>query len=166
VPEDSEHLTHVFLGERGEPVESFLSALAPIARFAKLPIGLGRAHVFPHRGRPRLVCLEVFDPADGLPALAFAVHRRLSLLLPDLADHPPKTPHVTLARFRRGARRRETSEVEAQLARIGLATWVGSDTVASVELIESRLSAAGARYEVLHRVALVGAEPGKPPSGV
>jgi len=162
VPENSEHLTHVFLGERREPVEDLLSALAPISCFARLPIGLGRAGVFPGRGRPRLVCLQVSDPSDGLQVLAAAVHQRLSPLLPDLGGHSSKTPHVTLARFRRGARRRDASAVEAQLTRSGLATWVGSDTVAAIELIQSRLSAAGASYEVLHRIPLAGVDPGRP----
>jgi len=154
VPRDSEHLTLVFLGERDHGAEELLRALAPLAAGAGFRIRLGSAEVFPRRGRPRLVCAPVAEGADELQALAARARGCLEPLLPDLAAYREKPPHVTLARFDRGAGGRDRRAVTDLLATAGVAAWTAWDRVDGVELVASQLSPRGPAYTTVGEIAL------------
>ena len=154
VASGSEHLTHVFLGERDASPSDVLKALKPVERLRRFHIRLGGARVFMGRGNPRLVCLDVLEGEDAISDLADRTRRALEALFPELAGYRLKKPHVTLARFSRRARRSDGRRVEDALGSAALGAWQGEDSIERVELIMSQLTAAGARYETLGSVAL------------
>ena len=154
VARGSEHLTHVFLGDRDVQSEDVLETLDSIKRLRPFRIRLGRARVFMGRGNPRLVCLDVLQGEDKVAELAEHSLKALQRLFPNLADYRLKTPHITLARFSRRARRRDGRQVEADLASRGLGSWQGEDWIGRVDVVRSELSQTGARYETLGSVEL------------
>ncbi len=154
VPEGSEHLTLVFLGERDVPLQDLIEAWAPVREIECFRIRLGGARVFPGSGRPRVVCLDTREGQDELVTLAETARGALETFLPDLAQYRVKPPHVTLARFRRGARRLERRAVEEQLDSSGMADWAAADQVENIELVRSDLSHHGPSYTTVGEIAL------------
>lgn len=134
---DQWHVTLRFLGQVDD-VEPVVEALAGVAGRGPVDALLGpRTGRFDHR------ILHV--PVDGLSGVAGDVIAATARI-----GRPPEdrafAGHITLARTGRGAR------VDLRpLAGVAVAgTW----TVTDVCLVESHLSSAGARYEVVGRVAL------------
>jgi 2'-5' RNA ligase len=154
VPEGSEHLTVVFLGEREVRTRELLAALRPLRGIPGFGIRFRGVRVFPESGRPRLVCLRVEQGSRELLSLAEAVRGLLEPLFVDLAGYRLKPPHVTLARFKRGSRRRDARAVEDLLESGGGACWEASDRVEKVTLVRSLLSHHGPSYETLAEIAL------------
>lgn len=149
VPAANLHLTLRFLGELNEH-RAVTVAEALTSRWALSPFqaSLGAASLFPPRGAPRVVWLDVREGADGLHALHREVERRLAGIgFPP--ERRPFRPHLTIGRVKRIARRAE----RAFAGTVGATTvppmqW----TVDRVALMESRLSSEGAAY---HEVAAV-----------
>jgi 2'-5' RNA ligase len=141
------HLTLVFVGEVA-PARASAVVDALRAPFAQEPftLALGAASVFPARGAPRVLWLDVIEGAGATIALRRHVNARLGLPSDD-SPRAPFTPHVTLARWRRdGPRQRPTGP------RLGAA--VPPVQVAFVTLFESRLSTTGPAYTALVRTGL------------
>jgi len=144
------HLTVVFLGEIADArvplIVDSLSVPIEASRFAIAFQGLG---VFPPRGAPRVLWLDV---AQGTGALA-TVHRhvveRLKSLDVTLEDRPFH-PHLTLARWRDSRPSDRTralaAEIHEPIAPLG---------IDSIALYQSRLSSAGSTYTVLARATLM-----------
>ena len=133
---DQWHVTLRFLGPVDEvgPVVSALADLDPPRTSARLGPAVGR---FGHR------ILHV--PVSGLDALATAVIAATAGLGRP-PDDRPFTGHLTLARVAKGAK--------VDLARLAGAGVEANWDVSDLRLVESRLSPAGARYEVLQRFPL------------
>lgn len=130
------HVTLRFLGpvDEVDPVVSALADLDLPRTSARLGPAVGR---FGHR------ILHV--PVAGLDALATAVIAATAGLGRP-PDDRPFAGHLTLARVAKGAK--------ADLARLAGAGVEAGWDVSDLCLVESRLSPAGARYEVLERFPL------------
>jgi 2'-5' RNA ligase len=141
------HITLKFLGEVAEhrtlAIETALqSALAGIASFE---IRLAGAGGFPNLRRPRVYWLG----ADGGPALQ-QLQARVENALQQLGfarEARPFHAHVTLGRVGRSPTADQLTRAERAAHEIGYETRVG---VRSVELMQSRLSPGGARYDIVH----------------
>lgn len=141
------HLTLVFVGEVAPPRASVVAdALRTPFEQEPFTLALGAASVFPARGAPRVLWLDVIEGAGATIALRRQVTDRLGLPS-DALPRAPFTPHVTLARWRKdGSRRRPT------LPRLD--ATVPPVQVAYVTLFESRLSTTGPAYTALVRTGL------------
>ncbi|MDH3496395.1 MAG: RNA 2',3'-cyclic phosphodiesterase [Gemmatimonadota bacterium] len=144
------HLTLKFLGEvdagREPAVRAALAdACAPARRF-QLPIaGFG---AFPTPARPRVVWVGC-EPVPALELLQHGVETAFATLGFPVEGRPFR-PHLTLGRAKRDVRTRVPGLADV-LSRLSFTAAVA---VESVELMESRLSPAGAQYAVRHRVPL------------
>ncbi len=155
VPRDSEHLTHLFLGAKSQrSVEKILTILAPTSEHPGFPICLGRTRVLYGRAGPRVLYAELVEGASRLSALAETMRQRLQGEFPELAGLRLKMPHVTLARFRRGATRRDGRVAETLLEDSSLAEARRHDKVEKIELISSVLTDAGPIYETVGEIVL------------
>ncbi len=157
VPESNLHLTLRFLGElEGRSTHAVREALTPAWRQSAFDASLGAAGLFPPRGAPRVVWLDVREGADPLRALQREVQRRLAGIgFP--GEKRAFRPHLTIGRVKRVARSAESAfrqRVEAiDAPPIG---W----TVDRVVLMESRLSSDGAAYHEVAAATLAATPPG------
>jgi 2'-5' RNA ligase len=147
---DGIHLTLKFLGEvvtgRLSELVAGVERAARRARAFTLPIGGFGA--FPTAARARVVWVGC-EAVPALELLQHDVEREFATLGFPLEGRPFR-PHLTLGRAKRDARNGVPGLAEP-LARL---VYQGEVVVRSVALIESELSAAGARYTVRHAAAL------------
>jgi 2'-5' RNA ligase len=152
VPTQSAHITHAFLGEVDESlalaivrdIGEVMLSMAPV-RFR-----LGRPEILGARREPRLVLANVVQGADEIAAVTRRIGERIRRH-PELARTPrARNPHVTLARFRRGAGPGEGAVVRGLLEGSARMEWP-EDCLESVELIRSDLRPGGPAYQVVGR---------------
>jgi 2'-5' RNA ligase len=142
---DNQHVTLNFLGWVEARLLPDVIAALDGASGAHPPAemsltGLG---AFPRARRARVLWAGIADPADLLPALARDLGERLRAVGYEPEDRP-FTAHLTLARLK------EPRPIDLP----DLPPSPGSFTVDRVTLFRSRLSPAGARYEVVHEAYL------------
>jgi len=148
IPDDSAHITHAFSGHVDE---SSLGSVIDVVRHVTTDLDPIEVELAPPRvlsvGRDaRLVCADITTGGDDVRALT----DRIVGMLRGRSDddwNPSRSPHVTVARFRRGVRRRDAEAVTESVARLG--SWPSADVVARVLLVESKLTRDGASYGVL-----------------
>lgn len=144
---ENQHVTLNFLG--WVPAALVPDAIAAVDATARLhapaSVSLGPLGAFPRERRARVLWGGLDDPAGLLPALAADLGGRLQTI-----GYEPEergyTPHLTLARLK-------TPRSLAGLLP-ELPAPPGPFTVDRVTLFRSRLSPAGARYEVIHEAYL------------
>lgn len=149
------HLTLNFIGEtqEGDAITSLLDQVSSLVPpFLISPGGCG---VFPERGHPRIIWCSLIPSTSFLCELHTLCEERLTPLgLPP--DARPFTPHITLARVRRG------------MSPKGIKEWVAahpppplSAEIGEISLVNSILGREGARYSRLATFPLRG--PSSPP---
>ncbi len=146
--DDHLHVTLCFMGWcRAAEIGAIAGVCRQLAPGDPPTVGLGEARWLPPR-RPRVLAVEL----DDTPGRLSAIQTELSGLLEAGGWYEPERrtylPHVTVARAggRRGTVRPSPLPAPPPLSFIA----------SRVTLFRSRLSAAGARYEVLSSVDLVG----------
>jgi 2'-5' RNA ligase len=150
VPDGTAHLTYAFIAALPDErlphlVQGVAQAAAATAGVAT--VGLGRPDVLYGRAEARLVYLPVVDGRESLAGLARVMTDAARAALPGVDVTLTPAPHVTLARFRRGIRRREARQVEEAIARApAMRPW--SMRVGAVQVVESVTDPSGARYLV------------------
>ena len=153
----TEHLTLRFLGEIDEPtagnlVRALAPAVGPVAPFEFVLEGVD---AFPSPERPRVVWRGVTRGAVELRSLARVVREAVESA--GLVDDPsPFVPHVTLFRVRSPRDRERAARLLGPDAVVPSPTPVA---VTTVDLIESRLTSAGAIHRTLARFPLSGPDP-------
>jgi len=141
---DSLHVTLCFLGWReAREIEAISEACAELSGRPAPRLALGAARWLPKR-RPRVLAVELVDPARSLASTQSALSARLAAGGWYRPEQRPYLAHVTLARVGRGAR------APRELPALPALEFEASE----VALFRSRLSRDGARYEQLHRVRL------------
>lgn len=149
------HLTLKFLGDTpATRVDALATALAHAAaghwRFTLTLEGLG---CFPATHRPRVLWIGVGGDLRQLSALQASVEKHISPLGYPTEDRS-FSPHLTLARARRGARPEEIAALGHAADTHSLkqaVTW----QVDAISLIRSRLDPGGAIYTQVRRAELV-----------
>ncbi len=150
------HLTLHFLGARPEeeiePLAAVVSAaVACVAGPVELSLG---AALWLAPRRPHVLTCAVDDAGDALAGLHTGLAAPLAAAAPGWKpERRALTPHVTVARVRRGALPKLGAEPESPSHDF---------TALSLTLLRSRLGGSGARYEVLERAALPRRAPANP----
>jgi 2'-5' RNA ligase len=157
---DTWHLTLRFLGDvPPDTVTALGGSLAGAAsRCRPVDLRFTGAGAFPPAGRPRVVWIGV----AATPALV-AAHRAVEDACAAVGlgrERRPFRPHLTVARVRPG-RVLDLGGLGAALARVG---FVAATRVASLHLMRSDLSPAGARHSTLAHAPFGAAAP-EPPAG-
>jgi RNA 2',3'-cyclic 3'-phosphodiesterase len=152
VPPRSAHITHVFLGDVDEAnVEAVTIELQELLRsIPAVQFRLGRPEILLAGREPRLVLARV---EAGGPQVSDVTRRIVNRLRRHvaLACSAARSPHVTLARFRRSAGSREASQVSSLLASPHAAPDWTDDRLDEVQLIQSDLTPGGPVYKVVAR---------------
>ena len=144
------HLTLRFCGEVSpETVDRLTRALAPGVPCPPFSVGIGGLGTFPLRGAPRVLFVAAKEAAPVAKVAAWVEDRVVSAGLP--REPRPFHPHLTLGRFRPGARPLDRELLETSCARD-----LGPLPVDRIVMFESHLEPAGARYEALQSFPLVG----------
>lgn len=147
------HLTLKFLGdvESGQ-VSRVANAIAgALEGSPPVEVTLAGAGVFPPRGRPRVVWLDLAAGAEGIASLQGEVGRALEPLgFP--REKRPFTPHLTVGRVKKPG---DPAPLLAAVDTAGKREW-GGFTASSVDLVRSELFPTGARYSILREVRLKG----------
>jgi 2'-5' RNA ligase len=150
------HLTLKFLGDTpAEKLPSIKEALAAVARNAPVStFTVGGIGCFPNAYRPRVVWVGVQEPTGRMAALQDAIEEVMAPF-----GYKPEgrgfTPHLTLGRVGRKARRDEVTRVGEVVA--GTEVNQLAEVVADrFELIRSVLKPTGAEYTTLETFVLGG----------
>jgi 2'-5' RNA ligase len=138
------HLTLAFLGSRPETDVESIGRLALGEATAAPALELGEGAWLPPR-RPRVLAVDLADPAGGLAALQARVSDALARGAGYEPERRPFRPHVTVARVRSGARVGDLS--------LPAVPRLGFDGLA-VTLYRSRTASSGAIYEPLASATL------------
>ena len=153
VPHLTHHLTLAFLGEISESDANRCSeALKAIGQFEAFEYSLGPPSVLMGRGRPRLVRVSVTEGMEQVREVQTDLISGVSENLLSIETRS-KPPHITLARFKKNARKSQTRQVEAALERAD-APLPQKGQFASVQLVKSTLTPSGPIYETLREVHL------------
>lgn len=153
VPERTFHITYGFSARTPEEkVPSLAHAIEhAVSRHRALTVSLSSAHVIPPGTRPRLVGVSVHD-GEQLGRLADDLVRTIARECPESNIEPSKSLHVTLARFRRPAGRRDARAVADWLeTRARVRSGV---RIAHVHLVQSTLGGPAPVYTVLREVPI------------
>jgi 2'-5' RNA ligase len=153
VSPDALHLTLKFLAEvAAEREPELLAGMERAARGAKpFALHLGGFGVFPSMNRPRVIWAGCDAPAP-LELLQHGVEREMEPLGFPLEGRAFQ-PHLTLGRAERRARPGDFAKLAPRLDAL---TFAADALVESLDLMESRLAAAGAHYTRRHAVPLAG----------
>lgn len=143
----NQHVTLNFLGwiEAGRLDDVTTAVDETAASHAPAAVSLTGLGAFPKVRRARVLWAGISDPEGLLPALAEDLGKRLRRIGYEPEDRG-YTAHLTLARFK------TPRSLEGLLPE--LPAPPGAFTVARITLFRSRLSPAGARYEVMHEAYL------------
>ncbi len=144
---ENQHVTLNFLGWIEGRAVGDVTAAVDAAAHAHAPaeVSVGALGAFPKPRRARVLWAGIDDPRGLLPALAHDLGERLRPVGYEPEDRP-YAAHLTLARFK------TPRSLEGLLPDLPPAP--GPFTVDRVTLFRSRLTPAGARYEVVHEAYL------------
>jgi RNA 2',3'-cyclic 3'-phosphodiesterase len=146
---DGIHLTLKFLGD--VPVikrDSLEKALAKaVEGHAPFALSTGNLGCFPNTNRPRVAWIGLQNQVEALAALRDAVERLIAPLGYPTEDRP-FSPHLTLGRVRREARRDDVQKLGDLIAN-SPAPSAQRWQVTAISLIRSELKPSGAVYTPL-----------------
>jgi 2'-5' RNA ligase len=157
IPARSAHVTYAFIAHlEARWLPATVEALESAAgRLEPASVAFGNPEVGIAGREARLIHAPIADGAVALAHIAHEIAAALEAALPGAPINRSRTPHVTLARFRRGTTRRLAEPVVETLARRNAPT-VRNARFADVQLVSSELTASGPIYAVLASVALGG----------
>ena len=145
------HLTYAFLGDIA-PASEF-----PVIRksideaagaFRRPPVTLGGFGAFPSLERPRVLWVGLKEGGDAIRAIALKLYG--SLLTGGFVLENDFSAHITIARVKTRPDRAHLKCVEEKAEELD-----AGDTVASIGLMESRLTSAGPEYRTLYSKELL-----------
>jgi len=145
------HITLKFFGEV-EPTQipSIVSCMIETTHhYSRFALTLSGVGVSPHESRPRVLWVGIQDETGVLAQLQHALEERLAQIGYGAEDRP-FTPHLTLARLKHVPRRGEFITCVSAHRQVSL----GHLHVDHLELLESQLHPAGARYSTIRAAYL------------
>ena len=155
IPHRTHHMTLAFLGEIAESAVDKCSAALDAARgFEVFEYSLGPPSLLLGRGRPRLIRVSLSTGAQRVQEVQAALLASLATSLSSI-DSRSKSPHITLARFKKNAQRSQARRVEAAIDQCATPLPKG-DHFSSVQLVKSTLTPSGPVYETIQEVRLTG----------
>jgi RNA 2',3'-cyclic 3'-phosphodiesterase len=153
VPPRSAHITHAFLGDVDDAlVEVVIGNLLDLLRsIAPVPFRLGRPELLRAGREPRLLLAKVEAGAAEVSDVTRRIVDRLRQHAALAGIAAARSPHVTLARFRRGAGSKDTSQSGNILANPHADPDWAEDRLDEIQLIQSELTPRGPVYQVVAR---------------
>jgi len=150
IPSRSVHLTCVFCADVPDPfVDEFNEAARAVAAGQhSFLIGVVAPQVLLAGRTPRLVSADIADGHASLDRMTASLVESLVTRCPGLDLRPTRSPHLTLARFRRQATREDAERVTGLLERVGGAEMRREERVSRLQVIESTLTSAQPIYKV------------------
>jgi 2'-5' RNA ligase len=157
IPSQSAHVTYAFIAHLDdERLPVAVEALGAAAGRLEPPrVTIGDPEVLFAGRDARLVEAPIIDGGVALAHIADRMAAALEAALPDAPIHRSRSPHVTLARFRRGTTRGAAQPVVDTLARRDAPTHRQA-RFTEIQLVSSELTAGGPIYVVLASAALGG----------
>jgi len=155
VPSESAHVTYAFIAHLDdERLPVALDALRSAAsRLEPTAVTIGHPQVVFAGREARLIDIRIVDGGAALARFAEEIAAALEAALPGAPINRSRSPHVTLARFRRGTSRRAAQPVVESLGQRD-ALPLRHVQFADVQLVSSELTAQGPIYTVLASVVL------------
>jgi 2'-5' RNA ligase len=156
VPDGSIHVTYAFIADAdAHLIDDLVGAMTSVTSHHRaIAVTLGPPRVLSGGPSPRLVCVDIARGSELVQRLTDDLAARLSNVIADGGMSPSRTPHATLARFRKHASRADARYVTRSLAAASAAASERSDRVDSVALVASTLTSSGPVYEVQQRARL------------
>jgi 2'-5' RNA ligase len=153
VPPRSSHITHMFLGDVDDALVEIVTAdLEELLRsVAPVPFRLGRLEILGARREPRLVLANAESEGAGISGVTQRILDRLRRHAGLAQVLPARSPHVTLARFRRGAGADDARWVTDWLRGAGTEALWQEDRLEEVQFLHSELTPSGPIYTVVAR---------------
>jgi 2'-5' RNA ligase len=150
---ESIHLTLKFLGEVDVSLESQVIAAmeSAVMGYRGFALSLSGFGAFPNTRRPRVVWLGC-EPVTALELVQHRVEEEMSAIGFPLEGRPFH-PHFTLGRARREARITNWHGFDGILRQT---TFTGVVAVDTIDLMQSQLTRAGARYYKRYEAGLSG----------
>jgi 2'-5' RNA ligase len=151
IPRRSAHLTYAFCAEAGArgPEDCAAAIRAVASRQRAMDVQLGGLRLITAGPIPRLIVSDVQGGRDALHTLTANLAAALQAAFPEIEWKPSREPHVTLARFRKQASRRDRDDVAATLRTVEAALASRPDRIARVDVIQSVLGPSGPVYTAL-----------------
>ncbi len=148
---DALHITLKFLGEVADALVGEVTSVLeePLGDIPAFAVSFQELGCFPLRGAPRVLWAGISHGAAELSSLSKVVEAAMEPIGFE-REKRPFSPHVTLARVKRGARLRRIDEL---VSGSNTAAFGGQE-VRHVSLIRSVLRPDGAVYTPIHRWAL------------
>jgi 2'-5' RNA ligase len=155
IPAESAHVTYAFIAHLDDErlpvaVEALRSAAG---RLEPAAVTIGHPEVRLAGREARLIEAPIVDGGAALARIAEEAAAALDAALPEAPINRSRSPHVTLARFRRGTSRRAAQPVVETLARRDTLS-LRRVRFADVQLVSSELTADGPIYTVQASVEL------------
>jgi 2'-5' RNA ligase len=156
IPRDSVHLTYLFCADAPEDQLDAIARAAAQAAAARpaFDIHLGAPRLLAGRSGPRLVCAHVLSGQSQLESLGAAMREAVARTYPDLSLSPTRSPHVTLARFRKQATRSDGQRVSRWLDEEDGRAEDRHVRINEVQIVESELTRRGPNYFIKARLLL------------
>jgi 2'-5' RNA ligase len=157
IPNQSAHVTYAFIAHLDdERLPVAVEALACAAgRIEPAHVTIDAPEVLFAGREARLIEAPIADGSVQLAHIADRLAAALEAVLPEAPINRSRSPHVTLARFRRGTTRRAAQPVLETLARREAPT-LRHARFTDVQLVSSELTAGGPIYTVKASVAFGG----------
>jgi 2'-5' RNA ligase len=157
IPPGSAHVTYAFMGHVSaaslSPMADVLAAVA--ARQEAIAIRLGPPAIQYARAEARLVYAPVIEGAAAISNLTADVVRACERVAGVGRVDGSRSPHVTLARFRKQTHRRAALPLIDMLTRNRIGDVIRHDRIAELQVVASELTSAGPRYDVKGRLTLL-----------
>ncbi len=151
VAPEAMHVTIKFLGEVEDSLVGEVKSVLeePLADVPEFEVSLEGLGCFPSRGVPRVLWVGILQGAEDMIALDKIVESALEPVGFE-REKRPFSPHITLARVKRGVRPRRIGDLMKESS----AAAFGSQKVRYVSLIQSVLRPEGAVYTPVHKWTL------------
>jgi 2'-5' RNA ligase len=156
IPAGSAHITYAFMAYVPDAsLPLIVDCVAAVAaRHDAIPTKLGPPAIQFARAEARLVYAPLIEGAPAVSRLTVDIARECARVVG--ADHVDgsRSPHVTLARFRKQTHRHEALPLLDALSSNRVGEVVRHDRIAEVQVVASALTPAGPRYDVKARLKL------------
>jgi 2'-5' RNA ligase len=156
IPQNSAHLTFAFCARADQqhldPIGDAVKEAAD--QHSGFDMTLGGGRVLWTGSKPRLVCADVLSGAGPLRRMTADILNQLQMACPELSWTGSRSPHLTLARFRRQVTRAEADAVARSVVSADGCGASRRVEIVAVDVVESHLTPQGPVYDIKRHMPL------------